>query len=344
MAALDPSRAAARGPSGGASARAWRAASALFFYVGQAALLGGLFLVYRLGRTLANGRQTEALHHALAVWHFERLVDLPDEATLQHLAMRSRNLLEFADRFYVTVHFPAAIAFLLWALIFQRAHWPRIRNVLLLATGAALVIHILYPLAPPRFLPTVSPNIPLVDTGVVIGPSPYSAPGASQANQYAAMPSLHIGWAILEAWAVITTVRWRARWLAIAHPVVTALVVVITANHYWLDGMIGGGLVWGSIILTRPARWDRITGVALSPARRLRAALFPGRAARPETAAVALPFAVPLATVPEQAATSPAARVIEQPTPRPAPDATADRTTDAAGDAPSPPSRPDATG
>jgi hypothetical protein len=266
-----------------------RAATTAVFYAGQILLLGSLFLVYRLGRSLTNGRQVEALHHALAVWNFERLVDLPDEATLQRLALRSTDLLKFADRFYVTVHFPAAIVFLLWVLVFQRAHWRRVRNVIVLSTGAALLIHILYPLAPPRFLPEVSPDIPLVDTGLTIGPSPYSAPGAGQANQYAAMPSLHIGWAILEAWGVITILRWRARWLAVAHPIVTALVVVITANHYWLDGMIGGSLVWGAVLLTRPARWDRITGTALRPARWLRTAMSP---TRPERAAPTLPAAL----------------------------------------------------
>ncbi|WP_232793945.1 MULTISPECIES: phosphatase PAP2 family protein [Pseudofrankia] len=253
-----------------APSRARRALLTSSYFLGQIALLGGLFMVYRLGRTLADGRRVEALRHALAVWHFERLLDLPDESSIQRLALRSTDLLEFANRFYITVHFPAAIGFLLWVMFFQRAHWQRVRNVIMISTGVALVIHILYPLAPPRFLPAVSPNIPFVDTGVVIGPSAYNEVGAAQANQYAAMPSLHIGWAILEAWGVITILRWRARWLAVAHPVVTALVVVITANHYWLDGLIGGGLVWGAIVLTRQPRWDRVTGVTLAPARRVR--------------------------------------------------------------------------
>ncbi|MBL7630912.1 phosphatase PAP2 family protein [Frankia sp. CN6] len=269
--------------------RARRLASSFAFYVGQVLLLGGLFMVYRLGRSVADGRQDEALQNALNVWHFERLLDLPNESGIQRLALHSTDLLEWANRFYIGVHFPAAIAFLLWVLVFQRAHWPRVRNVIMLSTGVALVIHILYPLAPPRFLPAVSPDIPFVDTGVVIGPSAYAAPGAEAANQYAAMPSLHVGWAILEAWGVITILRWRARWLAIAHPVVTALVVVITANHYWLDGLIGGGLVYGAVLLTRPARWRRLTDVTLAPARRVRAVLSPRQPALPGIPGQAVP-------------------------------------------------------
>ena len=243
------------------------------YFLSQVVLLGGLFMVYRLGRSLADGRQAEALHHALAVWHVERLLDLPSELSIQRLALRSTHLLEFANRFYITVHFPVAIAFLLWVMIFQRSHWRRVRNVIMISTGIALVIHILYPLAPPRFLPAVSPDIPFVDTGLVIGPSAYNEVGGAQANQYAAMPSLHIGWAILEAWGIIMILRWRARWLAVLHPVITALVVVITANHYWLDGLIGGGLVWGAIVLTRQPRWDRLTASIRVPARRLAGAL-----------------------------------------------------------------------
>ncbi|MBX6391054.1 MAG: inositol phosphorylceramide synthase [Frankia sp.] len=232
-------------------------------------------MVYRVGRTYADGRQTEALRNALDVWHFERVLRLPSEYGIQQLALHSTHLLEAANRFYIGVHFPAAILFLLWVMFFQRAHWPRVRNVIVLATGAALVIHILYPLAPPRFLPAVSPHIPFVDTGLVIGPSAYSMPGAGAANEYAAMPSLHVGWAILEAWGIITILRYRARWLAVVHPVATAIVVVITANHYWLDGLIGGGLVYAAVVVTRPRPWSAVTGVALAPVRRVRSAVQP---------------------------------------------------------------------
>ncbi|MCM3883592.1 phosphatase PAP2 family protein [Frankia sp. R82] len=227
------------------------------FVISQIVLLGSLYVLYDLGRHLATGRELEALRHSVRVWHLERLFDLPDEASVQALALRSTRLLELANRFYVTVHFPAAIVFLLWVLLFQRHAWRRVRTVIAVSTGVALMIHIVYPLAPPRYLPRVLPQVNLVDTGAVIGPSPYG-PHDTVANQYAAMPSLHIGWAILEAWGVITILRVRARWLAILHPIITTIVVVITANHYWLDGIIGGGLVVAAVQLTRPEVQTRL--------------------------------------------------------------------------------------
>ncbi|MCL9759137.1 phosphatase PAP2 family protein [Frankia sp. AiPa1] len=227
------------------------------FVLSQIVLLGLLYVLYDLGRHLAAGRELEALRHAVNVWHLERVFDLPDEASLQAVAMRSSRLLELANRFYMTVHFPAAITFLLWVLIFQRHTWSRVRTVIAMSTGVALMIHIVYPLAPPRFLPEMLPSVKLVDTGAVFGPSPYGSHD-TVANQYAAMPSLHIGWAILEAWGVITILRVRVRWLALLHPIVTTLVVVITANHYWLDGIIGGGLVAAAVQITRPEVQSRI--------------------------------------------------------------------------------------
>jgi hypothetical protein len=90
-----------------------------------------------------------------------------------------------------------------------------------------------FPLAPPRMMHG------WVDTGVQLGQSVYGPSTHSGiANQFAAMPSLHVGWAAMVAIAMIMVTRSRWRWLWIAHPVVTFAVVVLTANHYWLDGLV----------------------------------------------------------------------------------------------------------
>ncbi|CAI7977410.1 conserved membrane hypothetical protein [Frankia sp. Hr75.2] len=238
------------GSAGWRATRTGRVAATTLFFAGQVLLLAALYMIYRMGRQMAVGREPEALANARDVWSLERLLDLPNESAVQQLALHSTELLELANRFYVGVHFPASIAFLLWVMIRHRDYWPRVRTVILVSTGAALMIHILYPLAPPRFLPQELPHVTLVDTGAVFGPSPYTA-GDAVANQYAAMPSLHVGWSILVAWGVVSILRSRARWLIIAHPVITTVVVVITANHYWLDGVIGGSLVATAVQLTR---------------------------------------------------------------------------------------------
>lgn len=175
----------------------------LGYALGQALLMAGLFMVYRLGRRLAAGHESVALGHAREVWQLERALGLPSEETVQRWALHSTTLVELANRFYMYVHFPASIVFLAWVLLRHRDHWARVRNALIALTGAALAIHLAYPLAPPRFLSGVLPDVGIVDTGQLIGPSPYPSSTGGSANQYAAMPSMHVGWAILEAWGVV---------------------------------------------------------------------------------------------------------------------------------------------
>ncbi|MCK9901716.1 phosphatase PAP2 family protein [Frankia sp. Cpl3] len=221
----------------------------ILYTVGQVALLAMLYVGYGLSRHLATGREPEALGNALDVWHLERFLHLPDEAVLQGAVLAHEWIPRGANWYYVGIHFPAAILLLVWVFARHREHWRRVRNVIILATGVGLVIHLLFPLAPPRFLPEMVPALRLVDTGAVLGPSPYSDATDGVANQYAAMPSLHVGWAVLEAWAVVTILRHRARWLALIQPLATVAVVVVTANHYWLDGIVGALLVAGAVIL-----------------------------------------------------------------------------------------------
>jgi hypothetical protein len=65
------------------------------------------------------------------------------------------------------------------------------------------------------------------------------------------MPSVHVGWAIIVAIAIITISRSRWRWLAVGYPVMTTLVVVVTANHFWLDGIVAGFLVVLAVLVER---------------------------------------------------------------------------------------------
>ena len=95
------------------------------------------------------------------------------------------------------------------------------------------------------------PTLGFVDTGALFGPNVYGPPeGGSIANQFAAMPSLHIGWATLVAIGLIVATRSRWRWLWLAHPIITILVVVGTANHWWLDGIVALVLLAGALAVS----------------------------------------------------------------------------------------------
>ncbi|MET9759067.1 phosphatase PAP2 family protein [Streptomyces sp. NPDC006372] len=203
-------------------------------------LVAGLFLVYKFGRQLATGHTGEAFRNAHRVWDLERAVHLPREGAVQSLLLHGDGLAHVANTYYATVHFPATVAFLVWLYLRRPAHYVWARRVLAVVTAAALVLHLLFPLAPPRMLALTG----LVDTARVYGPSVYGDPATdSLSNQFAAMPSLHFGWALMVAIGLIVATRSRWRWLWLAHPLLTLLVIVGTANHYWLDAIVATALL-----------------------------------------------------------------------------------------------------
>jgi hypothetical protein len=211
-------------------------------------LVAGLFLVYKFGRRLATGHTAEAFRNAHHVWDWERVLRLPDEGTVQSLFLRGDTLVHVANTYYATVHFPATLAFLVWLYLRRPAHYVWARRVLAAVTGAALVLHLLFPLAPPRMLGATG----LIDTARVFGPSVYGPPRTDQlSNQFAAMPSLHFGWALMLAIGLIVATRSRLRWLWLLHPLVTLLVIVGTANHYWLDVVVAAALLGLALTVIR---------------------------------------------------------------------------------------------
>ncbi|MBW5425930.1 inositol phosphorylceramide synthase, partial [Streptomyces sp. BG9H] len=218
-------------------------------------LVVGLFLVYKFGRQLANGHTGEAFRNAHRVWDAERALRLPGEGTVQDALLSGETLIHVANTYYATVHFPATLLFLVWLYARRPRHYVWSRRVLAALTAAALVLHLGFPLAPPRMLDAAH----LVDTAQVYGPSVYAAKPATDtmANQFAAMPSLHFGWALMLAIGMIAATSTRWRWLWLLHPLFTLLVVVGTANHYWLDALVATallGIALAVIRLPRPAR------------------------------------------------------------------------------------------
>ncbi|MFD5622957.1 phosphatase PAP2 family protein [Streptomyces yangpuensis] len=226
-------------------------------------LVAGFFTVYKAGRLLSTDRTAEAFRNADRIWDAERALHLPGEGAVQRLLLHGDALVTTANTYYAGVHFPATALFLIWLYVRRPAHYLWTRRVLAVLTGAALVLHLACPLAPPRMLPAAR----LVDTGQVYGPTVYrAAPDTDTlANQFAAMPSLHFGWALMLAIGMIVATRgrkggkgspWRLLWLL--HPLVTLLVIVGTANHYWLDAIVAAVLLGIALLLVpRPRAGDR---------------------------------------------------------------------------------------
>jgi len=228
-------------------------------------LVAGLFLVYKFGRQLATGHTGEAVHNAHRVWDLERAVHLPGEGAVQSGLLHSDTLVHLANTYYATVHFPATTAFLVWLYLKRPAHYVWARRVLATVTSAALVLPFVFPLAPPRMLAATG----LVDTAKVYGPSVYGPPSSDHlSNQFAAMPSLHFGWALMVAIGLIVATRSRWRMLWLLHPMITLLVIVGTANHYWLDAIVATAMLGATLALIRPQASSGGTPVSLRPPRR----------------------------------------------------------------------------
>ncbi len=162
------------------------------------------------------------------------------------------------------MHLPATAAFLIWMYIRRPVLYPPVRRAIIAMTAIALLGHILFPLAPPRMLTQYG----FVDTAAVYGPNIYNGDPDAQSliNQYAAMPSLHVGWAMLVAVGLIAAFHSKWRWLWLLHPTITSMAVVGTANHYWIDGIIAC-LVLALVVYlfgnASPLRWERLNPIRL---------------------------------------------------------------------------------
>ena len=164
----------------------------------------------------------------------------------------SRHHSRLANGYYVAVHFPIMIAFLLLGYGWRsRAQYKWARNLVVVQTGFALVIHLVFPLAPPRMFPQWG----FVDTMSVYGPSAYDGAAASVANQFAAMPSLHVGWALTIAYVLART---APAWLSI--PI--GIHAGVCANDVLLPSEFHLGMT-GSAPKTSSAR-PRVAGTGAS--------------------------------------------------------------------------------
>jgi hypothetical protein len=206
-------------------------------------LLGVLaaFVVYKAVRLAVRGQVGAAYSNASRVVHGERMLGIFNELRLQRSVLHRPGLVRAANRYYESAHLPVAGLSLVWLYVRSADGYLYARRTLTLTSAAGMVLHVVFPLAPPRMMTGMG----FVDTGSVYGPATYGQDGFFDhvANQIAAMPSLHFGWALIVAVAIVRHGRSRLRWIVLVHPIATALVVVVTANHYWSDVIVAVTLV-----------------------------------------------------------------------------------------------------
>ncbi len=218
-----------------------------------------LYFAYEVVAEVTTGSHATALADGLAQVHLEQALGWFHEAYLQSLALHVPGLAQFCNDYYATVHFVMPVVVLVWLWWRFPARYRRWRNALAWLSGISLVVFVAFPVLPPRLLPS---GFGFVDTMQTLG-------GAGHLDGvlltdvgalYAAMPSLHVAWAAWCTFAMLPTVRHRwLKALLVADPIVTTIVVIVTANHYFVD-VVAGVIVLGMGAGLAHVPWRKLSG------------------------------------------------------------------------------------
>lgn len=196
------------------------------------------YAFYSIVRVMAPHRLQISYDHAAEVVNVEKAFGVFHELAVNTYLSAHNHLEVFSAYYYATLHFIITPLVLAWLWKRRPALYGHLRSALVIATAVALVVYATWPLAPPRF--AIPGAVDTVFDHPVIWASGHGVEGFI--NDLAAMPSLHVGWAVWCAAVVVAAFRTRWRHLAWAYPLLTTVVVVATANHYVVDA-VGGTLV-----------------------------------------------------------------------------------------------------
>jgi hypothetical protein len=203
----------------------------------EVATIAGLYGFYELVRGQGHATLAAARDHTDGIVALERHLHVFGERAIQRAAHWVPALPTLLGVAYIVLHFLGTAAFLIWLHRRHPDRFPRVRNTLVAATGVALAIYMLYPVAPPRlaglgFVDTVTHNAKVNLSSDLLG---------SLYNPFAAVPSLHFGYALLVGVVIASLARGRVgRVIGWSYPLVMLLVIVGTGNHFFFDAAAGG--------------------------------------------------------------------------------------------------------
>jgi hypothetical protein len=231
-------------------------------------LIAAGYWTYSLIRNAVPEQQHAALRNTDLIWRAEQWLGIAVERSVNHAVDAVTWLIVGMNYYYATLHFVVTIGVLVWLYLRHPGRYASGRLTLFATTVVALAGYYYFPLAPPRLMPDGG----FIDTVLVHRTWGSMASGnlKHMSNQYAAMPSMHIGWSLWSGLAIASLARrTQVRILGLLYPVATLMVIVATANHFWLDA-VGGALcvgfgvglsyVWYGALphrLTRPTRTRR---------------------------------------------------------------------------------------
>ncbi len=224
--------------------------------------LGSLAILFYFGvRGMTEGSVSAALENGWRVLDFEARIHLDIETDVQGWIRQSDTLTTGVNWIYIWLHWPLIAVTLIWLHRSHRLQYLEARNAMFVSGAIGLVIFVRFPVAPPRLL---DPRF--VDTVTELSSSYRVLQPPGLVNKYAAIPSLHVGWNLLMGIAIYrSSPKLLPRLIAVVSPALMAFAVIATANHYFIDGIIGAavsllGLVIALTITMPIARRDPSSG------------------------------------------------------------------------------------
>jgi hypothetical protein len=234
--------------------------------VRELALVAVVYAAYDASRFFVEGRQRVAFANAHALLHLESALRINAERALNLAVSTHQAMAVAADYLYATTHYLVTPIVLVWLWRQHRDVYSQARSTLMVATVLGLVGFALLPVAPPRMLHGFVDTMSRYSTAGWWGTDASAPRGTGHlTNEFAAMPSLHVGWALWCGWQLVHHARaWFVRALGVAYPVVTALVVIGTGNHYVLDALAGVVVIGfaGLLVATAWRLWMTPRGIS----------------------------------------------------------------------------------
>jgi PAP2 superfamily len=239
------------------------------YWWGELLAVAIFYFVYSFVRNLNHGNASDAYENALDIIQLQKALGINHEQAIQAWSLGSHAFIVACNYFYGSLHFVVTGGVMIYLYRRWSNDYPRWRNTLAISTALALIGFALFPLLPPRLLVDFG-HSGFRDT-LAEDPAFWSFNSGAVSkisNQFAAMPSVHCAWALWCACALVPRLKhlW-AKVLAALYPVCTVTVIVVTANHYFLDA-VGGFIVLGiGYVLARTfTRAGRGDAIATAPA------------------------------------------------------------------------------
>ena len=227
----------------------------------QVSLFALAYVAYRLARGLAEGHAGAAFAHARDLISLERGMHLFVEPSIQTWASGSHAVMVVSSWIYVNAQTSVTVAALVYLYLRHNRNFYFVRNMFMIAMAIALVGYIVFPTAPPRFFPEWGFIDTVSDlTGMHVNHS--SGSMSAMVNMYAAVPSMHVAFALMTGWTLARLVKPRiVRVLWVLYPFMMVFVIVVTANHFIFDAFLGaltaGMSAYGAgwLARARPNAW-----------------------------------------------------------------------------------------